>query len=50
AGDLILREAGAVVTDRAGQPLVFNNAHPQVNGLVAANARLHDTLTSALAN
>ncbi|MEM6578964.1 MAG: 3'(2'),5'-bisphosphate nucleotidase CysQ [Pseudomonadota bacterium] len=50
AGDLILREAGAVVSDRAGQPLRFNNPHPQVNGVVAANAELHDTITDALAD
>ncbi|MEM6374862.1 MAG: 3'(2'),5'-bisphosphate nucleotidase CysQ, partial [Pseudomonadota bacterium] len=49
AGDLILREAGAVVTDRTGQTLGFNNEHPQVNGVIAANANLHETLTGALA-
>ncbi len=50
AGDLILRESGAVVSDRAGQPLRFNNPHPQVNGVVAANANLHNTITGALAD
>ena len=50
AGDLILRESGAVVTDRKGQPLMFNNRTPQVDGVVAANASLHGILTGALAD
>lgn len=48
AGDVILREAGAVTSDRAGRPLIFNNPHPQVNGVVAANPALHETITGAL--
>lgn len=50
AGDLILREAGAVVSDRKGHPLIFNNSHPQVDGVVAANATLHGNITEALAD
>ncbi len=49
AGDVILREAGASTSDRAGKPLVFNNAHPQVDGIVAANPTLHAVITGALA-
>jgi myo-inositol-1(or 4)-monophosphatase len=48
AGDLILREAGAITSDRAGAPLRFNNPHPQVNGVVAANPALHAALRTAL--
>ncbi|MCM2561762.1 3'(2'),5'-bisphosphate nucleotidase CysQ [Lutimaribacter sp. EGI FJ00015] len=49
AGALILREAGARVTDRLGRPLRFNNIHPQVNGVVAAGPALHGQLQDRLA-
>ena len=49
AGDLILREAGAISTDRRGQPLRFNNAVPQVDGVVAAGPLLHGEIMGALA-
>lgn len=48
AGDLILREAGAVCTDRQGQPLRFNNREPQVRGVVAAGPSVHTSLVQAL--
>lgn len=48
AGDLILREAGAVTSDRLGGPLKFNNPHPQVNGVVAASPGLHGEILAAL--
>lgn len=48
AGDLILREAGAVISDRTGQPLRFNNAEPLLNGVVVANPVLHSALLDAL--
>lgn len=48
AGDLILREAGAVTSDRNGNPLIFNNKHPQVNGVIAAAKPLHTGLKNAL--
>lgn len=48
AGDLIIREAGGVCSDRAGQPLVFNNARPRLNGVIAANAWLHEELSKRL--
>lgn len=48
AGDLILREAGAICTDRSGAPLRFNNPRPKVNGVVAAGAALHRQLIEAL--
>ncbi|PVA09615.1 3'(2'),5'-bisphosphate nucleotidase CysQ [Pelagivirga sediminicola] len=49
AGDLILREAGAISTDRRGQLLRFNNAVPQVDGMVAAGPLLHRQMIGALA-
>lgn len=48
AGDLILREAGAISTDRHGAPLRFNNPHPQVNGVLAAGRTLHDQISAML--
>ncbi|MGY9047468.1 hypothetical protein P775_11830 [Puniceibacterium antarcticum] len=35
AGALILTEAGAKISDKTGEPLQFNNPHPQLNGVVA---------------
>ena len=49
AGDLILREAGAVCTDRAGAVLCFNNPVPKVNGVIAAGAQIHRMIRDALA-
>ncbi len=49
AGALILQEAGAHATDRTGGPLVFNNPHPQVNGVIAAGANIHSILRDQLA-
>ncbi|SLN68957.1 Inositol-1-monophosphatase [Roseovarius litorisediminis] len=48
AGDLILREAGAAISDRAAQPLLFNNPTPLLNGVVAANPVLHGNISQAL--
>lgn len=44
AGDLVAREAGAVVTDAAGRPLVYNSRDPRVPGLIAACAPVHRAL------
>jgi myo-inositol-1(or 4)-monophosphatase len=49
AGDLIAREAGAVVTDRAGAPAVYNNPHPQVPGLIVAGPALHAAILARVA-
>lgn len=49
AGDLILREAGGVTSDRTGAPLRFNSPHPRLNGVVGGNARLHRAILAALA-
>ncbi len=48
AGALIATEAGGRVTDPAGQPLQFNNPHPQVPGVMAAGPELHEGLTRRL--
>ena len=48
AGDLILREAGAVCTDRTGGTLQFNNAHPMQNGLIAAGRSIHQQIATSL--
>lgn len=48
AGDLIMREAGGLCTDRVGQPLRFNNAHPRLNGVVAAGQAVHTGLNARL--
>ncbi|WP_170763424.1 inositol monophosphatase family protein [Ruegeria lacuscaerulensis] len=48
AGDLIIREAGGICSNRLGQPLKFNNAHPRLNGVVAAGRVIHETLSARL--
>ncbi|WP_299349523.1 3'(2'),5'-bisphosphate nucleotidase CysQ [uncultured Shimia sp.] len=48
AGDLILREAGAVTSDRYGHDLRFNNPDPRLQGMVAAGKRMHQNLTQEL--
>ena len=41
AGALVATEAGAIVTDRRGRPLRFNNADPRLDGVLAAGPVLH---------
>jgi len=48
AGDIIAREAGAIVTDRSGQPLRFNQAVPQLDGALATNINLHGQMQNYL--
>jgi myo-inositol-1(or 4)-monophosphatase len=48
AGELILREAGAAVTDRTGRPARFNNPVPQIPGIVAAGPALHAAILRRL--
>jgi myo-inositol-1(or 4)-monophosphatase len=50
AGDLILREAGAVTSDRRAAALRFNNKVPRLDGVLAANPALHGALHAALAD
>lgn len=47
AGSLIVTEASGTASDRTGGPLLFNNPHPQVNGVLAAGA-VHAPLLAAL--
>ncbi|MFT7028047.1 MAG: myo-inositol-1(or 4)-monophosphatase [Paracoccaceae bacterium] len=49
AGDLIAREAGAIVTDKDGARAVYNAEHPRVPGMVAAPRALHAALAERLA-
>jgi myo-inositol-1(or 4)-monophosphatase len=48
AGALILSEAGAKVSDQTGGDLVFNNLHPQTNGVVAGGQIVHAGLLKCL--
>ncbi len=48
AGALIVAEAGGLVTNRRGGLAVYNNPHPQLDGLIAAG-QIHGPLQSALA-
>ncbi|WP_300070660.1 3'(2'),5'-bisphosphate nucleotidase CysQ [uncultured Ruegeria sp.] len=48
AGDLIIREAGGLCSDRTGLPLRFNNSHPRLNGVIAAGADIHAQLSAQL--
>ncbi len=49
AGALIVTEAGGTCTDKSGAPLMFNNPVPQLNGVIASGAALHDRLLGHLA-
>ena len=49
AGALIAQTAGATITDRTEQSLVFNNREPLLNGVVCASSQLHSEITSRLA-
>ncbi|MCK0096966.1 3'(2'),5'-bisphosphate nucleotidase CysQ [Yoonia sp. F2084L] len=48
AGALIITEASGTVTDQHGDNLRFNNAHPQVPGVLAAGQPLHADLLARL--
>lgn len=49
AGDLILREAGAVSSDKGGQALKFNNRTAKLNGLIGATPGVHGEMLTRLA-
>lgn len=49
AGTLIVEEAHGRVSDREGLAPLFNNPHPQLSGIVAANPILSQRLSDALA-
>ena len=48
AGALIVAEAGARVSDKAGKPLLFNRSEVRSSGVLAANRRLHQQFKVAL--
>ncbi len=48
AGSLIASEAGATVTTQLGTPVNFNNAPPQLPGIIAAGPSLHEALLARL--
>jgi myo-inositol-1(or 4)-monophosphatase len=48
AGDLILREAGGVVTDLQGAPCIYNRAEPFQRGIIASGAALHPAILKAV--
>lgn len=50
AGALIASEAGAMVTDRTGAALKFNNLRPATAGVVVANPALHAGIMDRLAD
>ena len=48
AADLLVHEAGGVLTDLSGRPLSFNRAHLTHGALVAAGPARHDALLALL--
>nr|WP_321249606.1 3'(2'),5'-bisphosphate nucleotidase CysQ [uncultured Ruegeria sp.] len=48
AGDLIIREAGGICSNRQGEPLRFNNPQPRLNGVIAAGAETYRLLCEQL--
>ncbi|HVN84061.1 MAG TPA: 3'(2'),5'-bisphosphate nucleotidase CysQ [Candidatus Binatia bacterium] len=49
AGTLLITEGGGRVTDRAGQPLRFNQPDTRRTGLIATNGRLHAPIMELIA-
>ncbi|WP_298438248.1 3'(2'),5'-bisphosphate nucleotidase CysQ [uncultured Jannaschia sp.] len=49
SGALIVAEAGGTVHDRRGAALRFNNAHPQVDGVVAGTPSVQAAMIAGLA-
>lgn len=49
AGSLLVTQAGGAVTGRHNEEPVFNNAMPQLSGMVAAGPPVHKELIKALA-
>lgn len=47
AGALIIEEAGGACTDPSGQPLIFNNSHPTVTGVMAGGVAAHSAMLLA---
>ncbi len=50
AGDLIAREAGAVVTTRSGSRAAYNNPVPLIAGMIVAGPALHGAILARVAD
>jgi len=48
AADLILREAGGLLTDFAGMPPTYNKPHPRHDEMIAVASRLHPRAIGAM--
>lgn len=48
AGDLIAREAGALVTTRQGARPAYNNPAPLIAGLIVAGPALHGAIRARM--
>jgi len=48
AGSLIAERAGAIATDRHGQPMRFNSPRAMIDGMVVAGPRLHRDIRVAM--
>jgi myo-inositol-1(or 4)-monophosphatase len=49
AGALLVGEAGAAVSDRFGAPVLFNNTHPALSGMLAGGKGVHREMAQRLA-
>jgi myo-inositol-1(or 4)-monophosphatase len=47
-GHLLVTETGGLITNQAGEPLVYNKSIPQQQGLVAAHQKWHEQLINLL--
>ena len=50
AGDLILHEAGGLLTSRDGKKLIYNRPHPLQHGIIGAGPGLHGKLLERFGN
>ena len=50
AADLIVREAGGLVSTTAGAPLTYNSAHVTHPSILAAGPQLHAEIIAGLAD
>lgn len=48
AGDLLVHEAGGIVTDTLGRPYIYNRPEPWQQGLIAAGANRHAAIINAM--
>jgi myo-inositol-1(or 4)-monophosphatase len=48
AGDLLMQESGAKLTDLAGRQMIYNTPEPWQNGMMAAGAQRHSAVLAKL--